>query len=393
MASLDFRRLGESIKALRKARGISQTELAKALGLRGPRAISELENGKRELKGSETYPLCKKLDCTLAELFGLEADPLQSTSGACLRGSDTKNKQLVSAIQRAQRQMKMMKEIEEVLGSAPSLELSSLDNRYPLGKTSNRAREQAIELAGWARNRLGVGDGPVEDLERKLEENGVVWTTWELPDGVSGLTLRCQGRPFIVVEATEHEQRQRFTLAHEFAHVLVDASEHAVLTRDYSRVKKGRRTTEDIREERANHFAGVFLMPESSIRAYATGRFELNGSIAEENIMWLARQFRLSFQAAAKTLAHHGFISWKRYDEIKDNHLEMRDPTQLAVRLSEVLLKWASKLKSTPRMLRLVVEALERDLITFGRACELVMCERDALERFLAAYSRAEREL
>jgi Zn-dependent peptidase ImmA (M78 family)/DNA-binding Xre family transcriptional regulator len=390
MRLYNYHRFGESIQALRKARNLSQTELALAIGLRSPRAISELENGKRELRGSEIPALCEKMECTLAELFGLEPDPLQATAGACLRGEDANNEELVRVVRRAQRQMKLISEIEETLGRKPASQLPSLDKRYPQNRSSERAREQAIELAGWARNILGARDGPVENFEQKLEDNGTVWTTWDLPEGVSGLTLRCNGRPFIIVEAREHEQRQRFTLAHELAHVLVDTAKYAVLTRGYGEDKKRGRTTDDSKELRANHFAGVFLMPESSIRAFAEGRFQLKEPIRSEDISRLAKHFQVSFQAAAKTLAHLGFITWEHYAQIKDSQLEMRDSQHIPERLSEVVHMWAAKIESTPRMLRLIIEALEKDLITFSRACELVMCDREALSSFLMKYNRAE---
>ncbi len=390
METLDYHRLGASIQALRKARNISQTELAKALGLASPRAISELESGKRELRGSEIHALCEKLECTLAELFGLEADPLVSASGACLRGSDAKNEELVRIVHRAQRHTKLLRELEEVLGRTPLTQLPILDESYPLSTTRGSAREQAIELAGWMRNFLGEKGGPIENLERILEAHGVVWATWDLPEGVSGLTLRCNGRPVVILESREHEQRQRFTMSHELAHALMDTSEHAVLTRDYKESSKGRKSTTSIVEQRANHFAGAFLMPESAIREFAQGRFSLNEQVKNEDVLKLARHFHVSFQAVATRLAHLGFITWDRYKEIKDSQMEMRNLQQIPEQLSEVIMVWASKLQSSPRMLELIIEALEKDLITFGRACELAMTDRETLELFLTEYSRVE---
>jgi Zn-dependent peptidase ImmA (M78 family)/DNA-binding Xre family transcriptional regulator len=390
METLDYHRLGTSIQALRKARNISQTELAKALGLNSPRAISELESGKRELRGSEIRALCEKLECTLAELFGLEADPLASTSGACLRGSDAKDEELVRIVRRALRHAKLLREIEEVLGRTPNTQLPVLDKSYPLSTTRESAREQAIELAGWMRNFIGAKDGPIENLEKGLESCGVVWATWNLPEGVSGLTLRCNGRPVVILESREHEQRQLFTMSHELAHALLDTSEHAVLTRDYRESSKGRKNSTGIVEQRANHFAGAFLMPESAIREFAEGRFRLDEPVKSEDISKLARHFHVSFQAVATRLAHLGFITWDRYKEIKDSQLEMRNLQQIPEQLSEVIMVWASKLQSSPRMLELIIEALEKDLITFGRACELAMTDRETLELFLTEYSRAE---
>jgi len=389
MHGIDMRRIGERIKAIRRARGINQTDLAKALGLSSPRAISELENGKRELRGSEVYALCSRLECTLAELFGLEADPLQTRAGACLRAEDAKNQELKQVVQRAQRQSKLLGELEDILGEKPSSVLPSLDKNYPLSKSGDKMREQAIELAGWARNRLGLEDGPLDLLENKLENSGVIWTTWSLPEGVSGLSLRCNERPFIIVESGEHAQRQRFSLAHELAHILVDAAEHAVLTRSYAGNGKWGYSFSENKERRANHFAGVFLMPESSIRAFARGRFTLK-SLGADEIMRLATHFKVSYQAAALALAHLGFLPWARYREMKDYQQVSGGTPLVTGPQPEFFLKWAAELQATPRILRLVVEALEKDLVTYSRACELVMADPETLDSFLIAYGEAQ---
>lgn len=386
MDRIDTQRIGETIKALREARGLRQIDLAKALGLRSPRAISEIEKGTRELHGSDISALCSGLECTLAELFGLEPDPLQAPAGASLRGEYAKNEELKRVVQRAQRQSKLLGELEDILGEKPSSTLPSLDKNYPLSKSVDKMREQAIELAGWARNKLGLEDGPVELLEKKLENFGVIWTTWSLPEGVSGLSLRCNGRPFIIVESGEHAQRQRFTLAHELAHILVDAAEYAVFTRSYGGNGKWGYSFSENKERRANHFGGVFLMPESSIRAYAQGRFTLE-SIGADEILRFATHFKVSYQAAALALAHLGFLPWERYRELRDSHKATRD-TRSAT--EPLLLEWATKLQSTPRMLRLVIEALEKDLVTYSRACELVMTDHEMLDSFLVAYGEVQ---
>jgi len=66
--------LGNRIKQARDKKGLSQTELAKALGI-GQRGISELENGKRKLAVSELPVLAKTLDVPI--LYFLEGTMLE----------------------------------------------------------------------------------------------------------------------------------------------------------------------------------------------------------------------------------------------------------------------------------------------------------------------------
>ncbi|GMU62983.1 MAG: hypothetical protein AMXMBFR34_47460 [Myxococcaceae bacterium] len=65
-------RLGERLARLRKARGLSQVELAKAIGVAQP-IVSKYEAGELRLHGELIVVLAGLLDVTADELLGLEA--------------------------------------------------------------------------------------------------------------------------------------------------------------------------------------------------------------------------------------------------------------------------------------------------------------------------------
>lgn len=75
--SLNPEILGQRIRQARERQGLSQEELAAALGL-GQRAISELENGKRRLPITDLPDLARHLDVSLLYFFGenVEVDDL-----------------------------------------------------------------------------------------------------------------------------------------------------------------------------------------------------------------------------------------------------------------------------------------------------------------------------
>lgn len=81
------------------------------------------------------------------------------------------------------------------------------------------------------RARLGLGDAPFSDLAHVLD--GIVGIrTFLIPvpnQNWSGLVVRDgSGRPCIAVNAKEPTYRRNFTLAHEYAQVLIHLSKSGV---------------------------------------------------------------------------------------------------------------------------------------------------------------------
>ncbi len=64
-------RVGENLKTARKAMGLTQAQLAKELGKYQP-DYSDYERGKTELDYAKIEFLCKRLDITPNDLFGIE---------------------------------------------------------------------------------------------------------------------------------------------------------------------------------------------------------------------------------------------------------------------------------------------------------------------------------
>ncbi len=67
-------KLGSKIKKMREAMNISQEEFAEILNI--PRtAVSQIENGKRELKSHELVQVSRSLNCSVDELLDLKKEP------------------------------------------------------------------------------------------------------------------------------------------------------------------------------------------------------------------------------------------------------------------------------------------------------------------------------
>lgn len=133
-----------------------------------------------------------------------------------------------------------------------------------------------------------VPDAIISDLPRvKVERVS--------PLASSGLSQWSVGKWRIMVNGSEPPLRQRFTLAHEFKHVL----DHPFIERCYPDVV-GQRGHERA-EQLCDYFAGCLLMPKAWVtRAYCDARIQ--------EIRLLARRFAVSQMAMRVRLLQLGLI-------------------------------------------------------------------------------------
>ncbi|KUG53399.1 hypothetical protein AVL62_00950 [Serinicoccus chungangensis] len=101
--------------------------------------------------------------------------------------------------------------------------------------------------------------GALHDLPGVIEEVfGFDVCRTDLGDGFDGLAVATRDARMILVSVTPNAYRQRFTIAHELAHLLVEDSQELHLDEDVY----GARTKREPSEIRANAFAAALLMPQ-----------------------------------------------------------------------------------------------------------------------------------
>ena len=134
----------------------------------------------------------------------------------------------------------------------------------PVPRSKWEAIQQGNIIADYERNRLKLGSAPVQDLPEIIESQGVRVGVLPLDDSISGLFLADdQNGLSILVNARHSEQRQMFSYAHEYGHLLFDRQERGTVSR---RADRG-----EVMEVRANAFAAAFLMPEHGLLKFLSG--------------------------------------------------------------------------------------------------------------------------
>jgi Zn-dependent peptidase ImmA (M78 family) len=148
---------------------------------------------------------------------------------------------------------------------------------------------------------------PVEELADALKID-VRYS--EGSDDVSGALIRNTDSVVIAVNSAQHENRQRFTIAHELGHFLLHRGTRVHFDEDF-RIDYRDATSSDAtkREEiEANGFAAALLMPE---RILMRDWLKLAPDYKHipDTIRTLATRYRVSQKAMELRLVNLGFIS------------------------------------------------------------------------------------
>jgi hypothetical protein len=105
----------------------------------------------------------------------------------------------------------------------------------------------------------------------------------------SGACSRDGGEPVVLVNANDDPRRQRFTVAHELGHLLLDEAR--------SRLQLGRRDEERL----CNKFASELLVPRADIATALAGRVRLE----PDDLIALCNRFGVTLQPILIALRHH----------------------------------------------------------------------------------------
>ena len=235
--------IGERIQQARKASGLSLRALADKAGV-SAMAISKYENNQSTPSSGVMLALAKALGVRTEYFFRHMSVELQAVE---YRKHSRLNKKILSQIEGdVLEQVERFLELEDILPVSP-IEPFVLPSGLP-AKISDF--DEIEHVANTVREAWKLGQNPILDLTGTLEERGIkVFQTLALHDGkFDGLACRVNGAPIIVVGAHWPGDRQRFTLAHELGHLVLEG-----------------RVEDELIEKATNRFAGAFLAPASEV--------------------------------------------------------------------------------------------------------------------------------
>lgn len=250
----------EIARRLREARelaSISQNKVADVLGL--PRtAVTQIEGGNRSVSTLELVRLSelyrRPLDWFLAETTDAEEDVVVALHRIA-PGLD-EALEVRSEVDRCVRICREGVSLEGLLGRERRDGPPAYRESVP--RLTGEAVMQGERVAEQERKRLELGSAPVADITELLGDQGIWASVVELPHTMSGLFLHHESIGMAVLVNARHARaRQRFSLAHEYAHALLDRDRVVG-------VSSADNSSERI-EQRANAFAAAFLLPEAGL--------------------------------------------------------------------------------------------------------------------------------
>lgn len=188
--------------------------------------------------------------------FFFEQEPVYhvpfSLHGAAFRKkASVPAKEQDAAIALANHYVMQLRKLYDAVDIEPQFQLLQFEVLNETSAVSDHAAgvASAAEAARKVRASWQLDDGPLIGLVRHVEATGVVVLFGDFGDAdVDGLTLRPAGmRPVILLNRNRPADRIRFSLAHEYGHVVLHPYPYEAM------------------EKEANEFAAELLMPESGV--------------------------------------------------------------------------------------------------------------------------------
>lgn len=361
--------LGARIRAHRERLGMTQAELAEVIGY-GKTQMSRIESGDRNLRSSDLQKLAERLGVGVRELLGVRprADLLAVTYRRA-EGCDGEAREALATVKR----------VLEVAGAVDELGISRPVTAHAvpaIALDAPTADEQGRHAAAQVREQLALGAAPIHDLVDVAEALGAAVLRAPLPEGISGLCVTSDATSLIAVNSAVTAGHQRFTLAHEIAHHLLDAENGVTLDHTEHLLGAGGEV-----ERRAQAFAAELLMPAEGIRIHLGGRPVDAAAFAD-----LLFTFGVSTSALSIRLRSLGLITKSREREFAT---ERYYPKRLALEFG-YLDQWRherDKVGETdpPRALwRRALEAYQAGRLGVGLLAVLAGKDPEELEQELA---------
>ena len=345
--------LSERLKLARKRNGLSLRALSSRMeGIVSAQAIGKYERGEMMPSSTVAIALAKALDVSTSYLLSPSNISLESVEFRKLASTKASERAAVEGqvLDHVDRYL----QVEELLGIASSMWEEPGGVPYGID-----AVEDADGAAVAVRKAWNLGGGPIPNMTELLEERGIKVFKLSLPRTVDGLTCyvhRADGEdvPVVVCSTDKSIERQRFTIAHELGHMVMD-------------IPSG------VPEEKACHrFAGAFLAPQEELMR-EVGRRRLNFGFGE--VIEIKQKFGISAAALVVRMRDLGIITEATMVSIFrgiGSSWRKQEPCPL------------ERTENPGRFRRLCLRALAEEAISESKAAELLSLRVSEIERVMA---------
>ena len=228
----------------RKAAGFSLRDLGERVGV-SHAAIKKYEDGTAMPSSDILIGISRALKIRSEYFFRPEIVALEGIEYR--KRSSMPKKRLDAITHEVIDQIERRIELENLFPQPPVKVFAAVDGLI----VQITSMDQIEDVAECVRSSWDLGLDPIPDLIDVLETNGirVFMIDANAENKFDGLAARVNGMPIVVVGRHWPGDRQRFTLAHELGHLMLEG-----------------RLAEDLNAEMAcNRFAGAFLFPRASV--------------------------------------------------------------------------------------------------------------------------------
>lgn len=298
--------LGARIKQARARRGLTQKQLARAIDT-SDSTISKIESGLRAVKSVELADIADALGVSMRDLLGRRKPlaPLALSHRLAEASPDS------PSAQKAKEHFRHLLEVHALLDELEIPDAPTRDSVVgEVGPSSTDPVRAGEEVAEAVRTEMGLGASPMPSLPEALERLGVDVVGIPLGEDdevLSGACVRASGLRAALVNTSKWLTHQRFTLAHELAHLLFDDPSEEEF---YAESAQDQRRS-DPRETRANAFAAAFLLPAEALTAWPVR----GASIDESAFTDMLFTFKVSVRLLAYRLHNLGIFDAADRDE------------------------------------------------------------------------------
>lgn len=310
--------IGQRLTEARKTRGITQETAAEHIGVSRPTFIA-IEKGERAAKPVEIVKLAVLYGKPVHYFVGA-AEPVTDFQPHFRAAIEKVKPAEVDQLRDAISDFKVF--VENYLDLERRMK-APLRLNYPQPVELNarvNVTELAEDVASRERQRLGLGDQPIPNIRLMLEADvGVRIFFARLPRIFAGMYIFVDGLGgCMLINSVHPAEKQRASIAHEYAHLIVDRYTAGI---DYLTIS-GRKPAN---ERFAESFAMSFLMPASSIRFRFNEIVNSTGNFRVADLVKLKHFYFVSMEAMALRLEGLGLLRTGAWDLLKEKGLPVKE--------------------------------------------------------------------